>query len=298
MTSADKKKQDIDNQLEATEAEMEAVLTSLASASSSKKRRKSGGGPQQRPTARRSTTKQESGDTNSEFYGWSADELCTPPRRALPTTRPPSAGENPVNPSTVPLTSFAEFGPTFGLADLDDLLPGEEKGDSNLDIIMSPAFQRDYRQLQKRQKLSAVKQETTSATSLTSDQNQPLTIDTKASTMLRKVGNDLDLRNGSEGSDSDDKGSVSPVSSEPDTGMARRTRKASGSNLESTTRAGSTPSSKTRSVSARRASNDSGIVAGDRTRNASGGGAMKRKATPSSTNLLQQDSSSLKKSKL
>ena len=32
------------------------------------------------------------------------------------------------------------------------------------------------------------------------------TIRIQASTMLRKVDNDLDLRNGSEGSDSDDKG--------------------------------------------------------------------------------------------
>jgi len=158
-----------------------------------------------------------SGDNKQISRG---DEFC-----GWPTTLSPLTAISRLRsslPADTSLTALDKNGVTFGLMDSDvirtKILPGGSAGDSNLEIIMSTALQKDLKILQKENKKQ-----------LNSCVASPAA-DGAAGLLLRPVKSDLDLRNGSDGSDSDDKGSISPVCSEVEptnlpksrTGLKRR----------------------------------------------------------------------------
>jgi len=185
---ADKDSKELDRELEATEKEMLGVLEVL-----------------------KNKSKKFNSD-NGEFYGWGPGEIgCV--RTAL---------------SLCPETPLMdEGGATFGLSNKDllgqKIFPSEDE-DVSIEIVMSPAILHD---IKKAEQLISPRRATPSLVSATPPSAPSVTADLRPS-MLRSVKDDLDLRNGSDGSDSDDKGSSSPSSNGSKENHPIRAKRASG----------------------------------------------------------------------
>jgi len=94
----------------------------------------------------------------------------------------------------------------------------------SIEIVMSPAILHD---IKKAEQLISPRRATPSLVSATPPSAPSVTADLRPS-MLRSVKDDLDLRNGSDGSDSDDKGSSSPSSNGSKENHPIRAKRASG----------------------------------------------------------------------
>jgi hypothetical protein len=199
----------LDSELEATEAETKAVLADLSKKKEMKKQQ--------------DNLHNQSLD---EFFGWEMNDI-TSVTTAVSTCLADEAD-----------TQLDQFGVTFGIEEKhilsNKILCGSsEEVVCDLEINMSEPIKCDVKAIRLKARSLSQTEEKSPATAVAS----PTTVVASPTTavapggdmlkggkesLLRSVKNDVDLRTGSDGSDSDDKGSLSPVSSEVELTAAQK----------------------------------------------------------------------------